>query len=304
MNWDVISKLLLKECAQDFVTCFAPGARFVRMRESQFQTRGDGPYEAREMRGDSIVEAAYEDRPFLLHIEWQSDKDEIMDRRLLGYNFEGMRLHGLDVLSAVIYLQAVSDVPKPPLVRALPFGRQVLWFDFESLELYEQSVETFRRLNLDAFYTLMLLCKDGATFEVLDEVLDRLVTRNRKELISIVRFFAGKVLTSEADRERLERRFAMVRDFLEDSWTYQQTIAEGVERGMEQGLERGMEQGRVQGQRKSIEGVTQLRFPKLLSYVKKQIASLTDEATLQEVLNMVSIAATERELRQSLSALS
>lgn len=84
MNWDIYNKLLLKACPQDFVTYFVPGAHFVQMRESQFQTRGDGPYKPREMRGDSVAEAEYRDQHFLMHIEWQADKDEEMDVRLLG----------------------------------------------------------------------------------------------------------------------------------------------------------------------------------------------------------------------------
>ena len=134
-------------------------------------------------------------------------------------------LHKLNVLSVVIYLQTVSDVPKAPLDRALPYGRRTLWFDFDSLELCEQTVDALRQHNLDAFFALMLLCKDGARHEVLDEILERLVKKNRKELIAITRFFAGKVLTSEEDREQLERKFEVLREFLQDSWTFKDTLA-------------------------------------------------------------------------------
>jgi hypothetical protein len=64
------------------------------------------------MRGDVVIEAELHGRHFLIHVEWQSDKDEQMDLRLLGYCYEVTRLHKLSVLSVVIYLQAVSDVPR------------------------------------------------------------------------------------------------------------------------------------------------------------------------------------------------
>ena len=287
MSWDIYSKLLLKECPQDFVTFFAPGARFVRIREAQFQTRGLSPYRPREMRGDTIIEAEYEGQLFLIHIEWQSEKDEEMDERLLGYNYEATRLHKLNVLSAVIYLQVVNNVPKAPLDRILPYGRRMLWFDFDSLELREQTVEALRKHDLDAFFALMLLCKDGARYEVLDEVLERLAKRNRKELIAITRFFAGKVLTSEADRERLERRFAVLRDFLWDSWTFQETL----------------EEGRVEEARQNIEAMVQARFPALHAYVKNLIASLTDREKLQKILLTVGTAQTREEVEHSLQIL-
>lgn len=147
---------------------------------------------------------------------------------------------------------------------------------------------------------LMLLCKDGATYEVLEEVLERLEKRNRKELVAIARFFAGKVFTSSADRKRLGRRFAMLRDFLKDSWTFQETLEEGREQGREQGRKQGL----VQGQYQSIETVTRARFPGLLTLIKSQIASLTDQEQLQKILSVVSTANSEDELRQFLSALS
>ena len=92
----------------------------------------------------------------------------------------------------------------------------------------------------------------------------------------------------------------MLRDFLQDSWTFQETLAEG----REQGLEQGREQGFIQGQRQSIETVTEVRFPGLLSMLKNQIASLTDPAKLQKLLSMVSTARTEDEFRQFLATLS
>jgi hypothetical protein len=264
------------------------------------------------MRGDTLIEAELHDQHFLIHVEWQSDKDKEMDLRLLGYCYEATRLHKLPVLSVVIYLQAVSDPPQGPLDQRIPTGRRLLWFDFDSLEIREQPVEAFRRLDLDAFYMLMPLCKDGATYEVLDEVLERLEKRNRKELVSIARFFVGKVFTSNADRKRLGRRFAMLRDFLKDSWTFQETLAEGREQGLEQGLkqglkqglERGLERGLEQGLCQSIEIVTHARFPDLLFLIKSQIASLTDQEQLQKILSVVSTANSEDELRQFLSALS
>jgi hypothetical protein len=298
VNWDVYSKLLLKECPQDFVSYCVPGARFVSMRETQFQTRAKSAYRPREMRGDTLIEAELHDQHFLIHVEWQSDKDQEMDIRLLGYCYEATRLHKLPVLSVVIYLQAVSDVPQGPLDQRIPTGRRLLWFDFDSLEIREQSVEEFRRLNLDAFCMLMPLCKDGATYEVLEEVLERLEKRNRKELVSIARFFAGKVLTSSADRKRLGRRFAMLRDFLQDSWTFQETLEEG----REQGLEQGLEQGRTEEARQNIESFVETRFPTLFAWVQVRVEPITNLETLREILSMLYRANTVEEVKLAFPA--
>ena len=292
MNWDIYSKLLLKECPQDFVSYCVSGARFVCLRETQFQTRARSRYRAREMRGDSVIEAELNENHFLIHIEWQSDKDLEMDFRLLGYCYEAMRLHKLPVLSMAIYLQAVSDIPRGPKDACIPTGRRTLWFDFDNLELGEQGVARFRQLNLDAFYTLMLLCKDGARYEILDEILERLEQRKRKELIAITRFFAGKVFTSSADRKRLGRRFAMLRDFLQDSWTFQETLQEGREEGRQEG---------ILLDKQSIETIAQTRFPDQVDSLKKKIASLNDLEQIHQILNAVATAPTADELRQFLT---
>src|SRR5579859_7903831 len=140
VSWDLFSKALVKECAQDFVTYFAPGARYVGMRECQLQTRVDGPFDTREIRGDAVPEAEYNGWHLLVDIEWQSTKDGKMDERLLGYSYELTRLHEMAVRSAVIYTQAVRNVPQSPLVRSipcepLPDGNIALHFQFASLEV-------------------------------------------------------------------------------------------------------------------------------------------------------------------------
>ena len=153
----------------------------------------------------------------------------------------------------------------------------------------------------------MLLCKDGATYDVLEEVLERLKKHERKEMLSITRFFAGKVFTSSEDQERLEGRFTVLRDFLEDSWTFQETLeegrVEGRKQGLERGLERGLEQGRIEEARQSIEGLVEKRFPTSLAWVKVQVESISDLETLRNILSALFIVNTAEEVMHSFSAL-
>lgn len=93
----------------------------------------------------------------------------------------------------------------------------------------------------------------------------------------------------------------MLRDFLQDSWTFQETLEEGREQGRKQGLEQGREQGHEQGVRQSIEALVLARFPVLLSAIKGLIASQKDLAALQEILVHVGTASTEDEIKQFLA---
>ena len=287
MSWDLYTKSMLKECPQDFVTYLVPGAQFICFREGQFQTR-ESSFEKREIRSDIMLEAEYKCRPFLIHVEFQVKKDKKMGERLLGYSYEGTRLHELDVLSCVIYLRKVGEVPQPPLDRILLDDWRSILFNYRSIELAEMPVDELRKHNLDGLHPLMLLCKDGATYDVLDEVLTRLKNTGKRELLSATRFFAGMVFKSK-DQARLERKFAMItdEDMWEYSWTYRATV----------------EKARAEGVRENIQDVVQARFPALLDLTKSRIEPITDLAKLRQISLTVSMARTAREAKKLLQAL-
>ncbi|HEY3991313.1 MAG TPA: hypothetical protein VGM01_00415 [Ktedonobacteraceae bacterium] len=74
------------------------------------------------------------------------------------------------------------------------------WFDVESLDLCNMSVEALWARDLDAFFVFSLLCKDGRAPATLEKALERLLERKdtRKEAIATAIFFAGKVLRKVA----------------------------------------------------------------------------------------------------------
>jgi hypothetical protein len=289
--------VLLKEHPQDFVSYFAPDAQFVRLRDGQMQTRAAGLRDQREMRADILAEVRRGERPFLINFEWQSSRDMKMDERLLGYSYEGTRLHNLAVLPCVIYTRPVASVPRAPLQRSIPLGiaptdeRVMLWFDYESLEVCKLSVAELRQRNLDGLRPLMLLCKDGASIAVLDEVLEALHKNDCREAIAVAIQFAGKVFTASEDIQHLERKRKMLKDILHESWTYQQIVSEG------------REEGKVIGAQENIEIIVQERFPELKAYVKECVAPLADKSQLQAVLLIVATAQTAEEVKQKLAAL-
>jgi hypothetical protein len=294
VSWDLYSKALLKECPQDFVTYFVPGAQYVSALEGQFQTQASS-FKKREVRADRMIKATYQGKPFLINIEFQVKKDGRMGERLLGYSYEGTRQHKLDVLSCVIYLKSVSNPPRPPLDRILPHAYRSILFNYVSVQLAEMPVEELRRHNLDALRPLMLLCKDGATYAVLEEVLMHLQKKNYGELLAATRFFAGMVFSSKEDRAYLERRFAMIDEFLwENSWTYRQTVEQGIAKGEAKGL---------LVMRESIEDIVQARFPALLTLTKNRIEKVTDLEKLRQISLTISTARSAREVKKFLLAL-
>lgn len=305
MSWDLFCKALVKECAQDFVAYFAPNAHYIGMRETQSQTRVDGPIDPREIRGDIVLEAELVGEHFFVGVEWQSTKDAKMDERLLGYSHEITRTQRLNVLPCVIYTQPVSNIPRAPLERSIPIDhapgkRPMVWFDFESLDLHTTPAENLRVRNLDAFFVLMLLCEDGGTPATLDEVLERLLKRKneRKESIATAIFFAGKVFKSEEDLKFLERKCAMLDEMLKDNWVYQKWTKEGIA----EGREKGIAEGREEEARRNIELFVETRFPTLLTWVKARIERISDLDTLQNIISALFMANTAEEIKAAFPA--
>jgi hypothetical protein len=182
-------------------------------------------------------------------------------------------------------------------ILAIYLGEQkLLWFWYESRDLSEIPVEDFRKRNLDGLTALMLFCKGGNTYEVLEEILTRL--KERRDLIALVRQFAGKVFTSEEDKKRLRRRFAMLQDFLRDSWIYQEDREEALQEGRAEGFEKGRAL-----LRQTITDAVQARFPTLLPLAESKIALLLDMEQLQQISFKVGTIRTARELKKYLLAL-
>lgn len=280
-TWDLYVKELVNERPQDFATLVLPRARYLGRRESQYQTR--------EIRLDRLIEVEYKGEDLLINFELQVKRDPKMGTRLLRYSLEATEEYELPVLSCVIYLQKIGKMGEPPL-RVEVAKRQLLWFDYVSIELAEKTTQELRALNLLGLLPLFILSKGGKTYEVLDEVVARLEQENERELLALTRLMAERVFTSESDQTWLFRRFAMLRD-IEDTPTYQRLV------------KKGREEGELLGTRRSIGTLVQARFPSLRSLVRERIEQITDLEKLQEILLIMGTARTAKSAREYLLTL-
>src|SRR5260370_41396465 len=115
---------------------------------------------------------------------------------------------------------------------------------------------------------LLILTKDGATHEVMEEVVTALEAAENIELLSVTKLLAGLVFTSDEDQQWIERIFAMYNDALEQTPTYQKLLQKGREEGLEKGREEGL--------RQAVVDVVQDRFPEIASFAQKQVEGLED----------------------------
>ncbi len=316
-RWDICLKLLLRECTQEVLNWILPGAVFIGWRDGQFQMEGRGPEQqpsfvgvlAHEIRADSMMEVEYQGRRYLIHVEFQSTKDDEIGYRLLGYSHAAVGLHELPVLSFVIYVLKVSPPPSSPYEWPGTGGEVQMSFKYRSIELAEIPVEELEQKNLVGLAPLLLLAKDGATRAVLERAITVLEQARRPEALAILRLLAPHVFENNQEMVTwIERRFTLMHDFLlEESIMYKELVKEGEIKGREEGIGIGREEGREEGigigQRRSIEAVVRAHFPDLLDLARERVARVHDEQQLDNILLQLIAISAEAEAHRFLMTL-
>lgn len=251
----------------------------------------------RSIDADSLLKAAYKavpDRPFLVHIEFQTKPDLEMARRLWEYNVSATIKYGLPTKSFVIYLKKISQVATAPYQVKIPDGEEIHRFHFGVIKLWEIATEELRQTGLTGLLALLPLTENGAKREVVETMIDDLQSEiegeTQRDMLSIGLTFATLVFNKK-DQDWLMRRISMLEDILEESPFYQQIMHRGEEKGRVQGLEK---------MRETALGIVQARFPKLARLAKKQVAAVNNLGILSELIVNLSLAKDEVEAKKKL----
>jgi len=274
--WDNSLKTFINENPQDFVSWLLEDAQFKKKLQTEFKTR--------TIRADGLLEAVQHGKDMLLQIEFQSTNDPTIGERLLEYSFEAKRTHNLPVDSCVIYLRDVGEVPQSPLRWPLPDDRQVSRFDYQIIELAKVPTEELRQKDLKGLLPLLILTKDGATHEVVEEVISKLVASEQQELLPITELLSSLVFTSGPDKEWILWRFNQMQNILRETWAYQVIMQEGELRAL----------------RQAVLDIVQERFSEIISFARKQIDDIQDPETMHRLIVKMSIAQTPEEALQYL----
>lgn len=282
--WDDSLKTFINENPQDFVSWLLEDAQFKKKLQTEFKTR--------TIRADGLLEAAQHGKDMLLQIEFQSTNDPTIGERLLEYSFEAKRTHKLPVHSCVIYLRDAGEVQQSPLRWTLPDDRQVLRFDYQIIELAKVPTDELRQKDLKGLLPLLILTQGGATHEVVEEVITKLVTSEQQELLPITELLSSLVFTSGPDKEWILWRFSQMQNILRETWAYQEMTQEA--------RKEGREEGKLEGLRRAILKIVQKRFPEMADVTQKQIEDITNSASLEDLLVNISSA---QDLQEALQAL-
>ena len=293
-EWDTSLKLLFGEKPQDFVSWLVPGAKFRRVVSPHLP--------GRKIDADCLFEIIQSRKRLLFHIEFQSYHDRSMVERLWEYNVRATLKYKLPVLSFILYLKKERKPATSPYTWKLPNGKIVHHFDFAVVKLWEVRAETLKQTGLVGLLPLLPLTRDGKKLKLVDEVITTLEANHDEstsELLALAYLLASFVFIAKDEREKLIRRFSMLRDVIRSSWAYQEIKQEGLEEGLEKGLEEGLEKG-LQELRQALQEIAQGRFPALEPEAKKAAEAASDPATLRHLVVQVSMAQSEEAAKKVL----
>ena len=284
--WDSNLKRLVGANPQHFVTWLLAGAQVIRELSGHLN---------RAIDIDILYEVMLDDQRVAFHLEFQRHRDVDMAKRVLEYNvFAGCKFD-CTVISFVLYLKKDGNVVESPLVLALPDGQEILRFNFIVVKMWEIPTGELKRTDLVGLLPLLPLTKEGATQEVVEEVVSRLLDLEDRSaqanLLSITFTLASLALDTGEDKDWLRRRFRMFQDILRDTDIYQLIMQEGVQQ---------QQQKELQDLRQILLGFLQERFSGLVSFATTQISNITDIEILKDLTLKVSLSLTEQEARQYL----
>ena len=278
--WDDSLKTFINENPQDFVSWLLEDAQFKKKLQTEFKTR--------TIRADGLLEAVQHGKDMLLQIEFQSTNDPTIGERLLEYSFEARRTHKLPVHSCVIYLRDVGEVQQSPLRWTLPDDREVLWFNYQIIELAKIPTDELRQKDLKGLLPLLILTKDGATHEVVEEVINKLLAAEQQELLPMVELLSSLIFTSGPDKDWILWRFNQMQNILRETWAYQEMTQEA------------RKEGQLEGLRRAILKIVQKRFPEMETVTQKQIEDIMNPASLEDLLVNIGSAQNLQEALQAL----
>lgn len=299
--WDETMKKLIDASPQQFLDWIAKGATFLHFEPTEVFK----PKEEEEpLRADRYLAVELNGQQGIVHVEIQSGPDARMDERLLAYNFgftQNDPLHRT-VHSCVIYLRPVSNPPQPPLVRIFITGREIMRFDYDSIELAEMEAEELLNLGLPGILPLLPLTKGGSEHERVLTMFDRLQQTTRTDLIVVGATFASLAYGQDnrAEQDWLRKVIQDMQDIIQQTPLYQFWTREALEEGLKAGKAEGLLEGKLAGMRQTLVSIVRARFPRLAGLARTQAAQINDPDVLDDLIIQISTASKAQEVRRAL----
>jgi predicted transposase YdaD len=293
-------KLLMRKEAQALASLALPGIEVGSALDKELKLKSS--------EGDFFFHAVLHDLAIILHFEFQKRKDTQMGRRMWEYNVTMDLMENRPVYSVLVYLMKDEDEGEDtlvgsPYVREIPGTGMGHHFTFQVIKFWEIPPEVAKQPGFEVLLPLLPLTKGGKNLEIVDDMINELLARNRSDLLGLGHFCAGLVFTDEVSKQWLKGRFAKVLEIIQESWVYQETLQKGIEQGIEKGREEGLEEGRLQGLQQAAISIVTARFPELEQLAKLIIASISDLKRLEVLVIELSTSSSREHTKELLLSL-
>ena len=305
-DWDKSMKSLVAGCPLAFaelalrhVDIETKGINVVSLLETEFQG-----YDV-DADGLLLVETL-EEEEILVHIEFQSTRDTNMPDQQLEYCFRAREKHGKKpIVSCVIYLRNVGNVPEPP--HCWKFGeKKLMVFDYVVFDLSKMDSESIVALHEPAMLPLTILTKGGANRTIIEGVFNELREKGLRNLLPVTNLLASLVLKdNETELRWLERMYPkMIDKLLKDTpayhWMTDAARKEGIGIGIEKGREEEREQSR-ESLRRIITDIMGERFPELVLRAQSQLIAVRRPELLDKLVKQISFAQSPDQIKHYLT---
>ncbi len=287
--WDKLMKMLARANPQDLVSLILQNTRYVSdVTNEQI---------VRSVEADFLCNAVRNDQEIVVHVEFQRAGDANMGRRVWEYNIATTYLTQIPVCSFVLYLWEDQSIIEPPFVLRLNDGNIIHIFYYENILLWEVPPEKLQQKGLEGLLPLLPLTQGAKETrdKIVNAMIEGLKAAGKEDILALGYAFAGRVYTTEADQEWLQRRFAMFEDFLEASWSYQEMVQKSVDKGIEI--------GELKALRPTLVSVVEARFPELTALAQQQAERFTVPELLSDVIKKLLKAQTLEQARHILMQL-
>lgn len=268
-------KRLLQTHPADVLTLAVPGVEYLGPIATDVATEP-------QLVLDTLFRVRYHGEECAINVEAQAYPDASMPRRCFEYGSRASIVHGLPVLSLVLWLQRRGAVPTSPYEMRVGSWVQSTWHFF-GVEVY-----MLRAADIVATASLGLLplvpFMQGADTAVIERAArvvkerDSQRPEDAEDLVSLLAVFMAHFHGEDAARAMVRRVF-MSTEILDQSPLFRSMIREATEKGLAEGEAKGEAKGLREAARAVLEG----RFGTLDADTLAAL-SAADDATLKALL--------------------
>ncbi len=248
--------------------------------------------------------------PWIVHAEFLSGRDLGYPGQCLWYNTLLERRHKVPVWSVLVLIRPAADGPElsGTFERSCPGRGRNHWFRYDVVRVWREPPE---KLLTGGLPILPLAPVSDVPMERLPEVLTSVAERLRREAPEDLRklLWASTLLLlcSRYPREQVEAMMEGITTMvlgirgIEDSWLYQDILAEGMTKGRAEGETKGRAEGRAEGLAEGLLRIGRKTLGPPDERATAALLAITDREQLIQLYDRISDAATWDELLTSLA---